>query len=125
MIQRPPMFSASESVGMTSASFRARMLFALRGANIVAPPSRTCTIDLSCDELLRLKVIIRSWHVEAKQFPVRSGAHPGACRGWFASWLPPGAEDDGVYLSAVKADLNPALFSHDADFFRLQLQAQL
>jgi hypothetical protein len=35
----------------------------------------------------------------------------------------PGAEDDGVYLSAVKADLNPALFSHDADFFRLQLQA--
>ncbi|MGA2849095.1 MAG: hypothetical protein ABSE46_08870 [Terracidiphilus sp.] len=35
----------------------------------------------------------------------------------------PGAEDDGVYLAAVKADLNPALFPHDADFFRLQLQA--
>ncbi len=35
----------------------------------------------------------------------------------------PGLEDDGVYLSAVRADLNPALFPHDADFFRLQLQA--
>jgi len=35
----------------------------------------------------------------------------------------PGAEDDGVYLAAVKADLNPTLFPHDADFFRLQLQA--
>jgi hypothetical protein len=35
----------------------------------------------------------------------------------------PGAEDDGVYLAAVEADLNPALFPHDADFFRIQLQA--
>jgi hypothetical protein len=35
----------------------------------------------------------------------------------------PGFEDDGVYLTAVKADLNPALFPHDSDFFRLQLQA--
>jgi len=35
----------------------------------------------------------------------------------------PGAEDDGVYLAAVKADLNPNLFPHDADFFRLQMQA--
>jgi len=34
----------------------------------------------------------------------------------------PGAEDDAVYLSAVKADLNPALFPHDADFFRLQMR---
>ncbi len=35
----------------------------------------------------------------------------------------PGLEDDGIYLSAVKADLNPALFPINADFFRLQLQA--
>lgn len=35
----------------------------------------------------------------------------------------PGLEDDGVYLSAVKADLNPSLYPHDSDFFRLQLQA--
>jgi hypothetical protein len=35
----------------------------------------------------------------------------------------PGLEDDGVYLTAVKADLNPALFPHDSEFFRLQLQA--
>ncbi len=37
----------------------------------------------------------------------------------------PGLEDDGVYLAAVKADLNPALFPHNADFFRLQMQATL
>ncbi len=35
----------------------------------------------------------------------------------------PGLEDDGLYLSAVKSNLNPALYPHDAEFFRLQLQA--
>ena len=35
----------------------------------------------------------------------------------------PGIEDDGVYLSAIKRDLNPALYPHDSEFFRLQLQA--
>ena len=35
----------------------------------------------------------------------------------------PGAEDDTVYVTAVKADLNPALYPHDSDFFRIQLQA--
>jgi hypothetical protein len=35
----------------------------------------------------------------------------------------PGIEDDAVYLTAVKADLNPALYPHDSDFFRVQLQA--
>ena len=37
----------------------------------------------------------------------------------------PGIEDDGIYLSAIKSDLNPALFPHDAEFFRLQVQATL
>ncbi|MGA8088406.1 MAG: hypothetical protein WCA10_13950 [Terracidiphilus sp.] len=37
----------------------------------------------------------------------------------------PGLEDDGVYLTAVKSDLNPALYPHDAEFFRVQLQATL
>jgi hypothetical protein len=35
----------------------------------------------------------------------------------------PGLEDDGVYLAAVKADVQPALYPHDAAFFRLQLKA--
>jgi hypothetical protein len=35
----------------------------------------------------------------------------------------PGAEDDGVYLAAIKHDLAPVLYPHDADFFALQLQA--
>ena len=37
----------------------------------------------------------------------------------------PGIEDDAVYLSAIKSDLNPALYSQDSRFFRLQLQATL
>ena len=34
-----------------------------------------------------------------------------------------GVEDDGVYLSAIQYDLDPRLYSHDAAFFRVQLQA--
>ena len=34
----------------------------------------------------------------------------------------PGMEDDGIYLAGIKADLHPALFPHNADFFRLQLR---
>lgn len=37
----------------------------------------------------------------------------------------PGLEDDAFYLAAIKRDLNPALFPHDADFFRLQFQATI
>jgi hypothetical protein len=37
----------------------------------------------------------------------------------------PGAEDDGVYLSAIKRDLSPALYPHDSDFFAVQLQATI
>jgi hypothetical protein len=36
-----------------------------------------------------------------------------------------GAEDDGVYLSAIKKDLHPALYPHDSDFFMVQLQATI
>jgi hypothetical protein len=35
----------------------------------------------------------------------------------------PGAEDDTVYVTAVQSALNPALYPHDADFFKIQLQA--
>ena len=37
----------------------------------------------------------------------------------------PGLEDDAFYLAAIKKNLNPALFPHDADFFRLQFQATI
>ncbi|MGA3345794.1 MAG: hypothetical protein ABSC76_13085 [Terracidiphilus sp.] len=37
----------------------------------------------------------------------------------------PGFEDDGIYLTAVKSDLNPALYPHDAVFFRTQMQATI
>jgi hypothetical protein len=35
----------------------------------------------------------------------------------------PGAEDDAVYLAAVKAKLDPSLYPHDSAFFKLQMQA--
>lgn len=37
----------------------------------------------------------------------------------------PGLEDDSFYLAAIKQHLNPTLFPHDADFFRLQFQATI
>jgi hypothetical protein len=37
----------------------------------------------------------------------------------------PGFEDDGIYLTAVKSDLNPALYPHNPDFFKLQLKATI
>ena len=37
----------------------------------------------------------------------------------------PGLEDDGIYLAAVKADLNSSLFPYNANFFRLQMEATL
>lgn len=37
----------------------------------------------------------------------------------------PGLEDDGLYLPAVKADLNAALYPRNAAFFRLQVQATM
>lgn len=35
----------------------------------------------------------------------------------------PGIEDDGIYLTAIKSDLNPALYPYDRPFFRIQVQA--
>lgn len=37
----------------------------------------------------------------------------------------PGLEDDSFYLAAIKNHLNPALFPHDSNFFRLQFQATI
>lgn len=37
----------------------------------------------------------------------------------------PGLEDDAFYCAAIKRNLNPALYPHDADFFRLQFQATI
>ncbi len=37
----------------------------------------------------------------------------------------PGLEDDSFYLAAIKWRLRPALFPHDADFFRVQFQATI
>lgn len=37
----------------------------------------------------------------------------------------PGLEDDAFYLAAIKRNLNPALFTYDSEFFRLQFQATI
>jgi hypothetical protein len=46
-----------------------------------------------------------------------------AVLGFLVMGYHPGLEDDGIYLPAVKAHLNPALFPYNANFFRLQCQA--
>ena len=53
------------------------------------------------------------------------GALLFAALGFLVMGYHPGLEDDALYLSAVKADLNPAPFPHNAEFFRLQLEATL
>ena len=45
--------------------------------------------------------------------------------GFLAMGYHPGAEDDGVYLSAVNAAVNPALYPHDAPFFQLQMRTSV
>ena len=53
------------------------------------------------------------------------GALLFAALGFLVMGYHPGLEDDALYLSAIKADVNPALFPHNAEFFRLQLEATL
>jgi hypothetical protein len=48
-----------------------------------------------------------------------------AILGFLVMGYHPGIEDDSVYLAAIKSNLNPALYPHDAEFFRVQLQATL
>lgn len=48
-----------------------------------------------------------------------------ALTGFLVLGYHPGYEDDGVYLAAIKHNVDPTLYPHDADFFRLQLQATL
>src|SRR6266567_420336 len=44
---------------------------------------------------------------------------------FFVMGYHPGLEDDAFYLAAIKRNLNPVLFSHDSEFFRLQFQATI
>jgi len=44
---------------------------------------------------------------------------------FFVMGYHPGLEDDAFYLAAIKRNLNPALFPHDSEFFRLQFQATI
>jgi hypothetical protein len=37
----------------------------------------------------------------------------------------PGLEDDSFYLAAIKKHLTPALFPHDAEYFRVHFQATI
>jgi hypothetical protein len=48
-----------------------------------------------------------------------------AALGFLTMGYHPGAEDDGVYLTAVQSDLNPSLFPHDSGFFKLQLETTI
>lgn len=59
-----------------------------------------------------------------QRFP-RSGLFPVllfSLLGFLVMGYHPGAEDDGVYLSAVKAAVHPYLYPHDAPFFKVQMR---
>jgi hypothetical protein len=45
--------------------------------------------------------------------------------GFLVAGYHPALEDDGIYLSAIKADLNPSLYPHDAAFFQLQMRTSI
>lgn len=45
--------------------------------------------------------------------------------GMFLQGYHPGAEDDGIYLSAIKRDLNPRLYPFNTDFITLQGKATI
>ena len=62
-------------------------------------------------EILQIKNLLRMLGLALLAF-VTMGYHPGL-------------EDDHVYLAAIKSDLNPRLYPHDAVFFRVQLQATI
>src|SRR5579863_77382 len=114
-----PRFAASRHAGITSASFSRRPAG-------MAPP---------CDSLYDGTVAAddRLTNEPSNSIPKHSPRPLLALLlillfslvGFAVMGYHPGFEDDGIYLSAVKSDLNPALYPHDADFFRLQLQASI
>lgn len=59
---------------------------------------------------------------------LRSGTFPVlffTLIGFFVMGYHPGAEDDGIYLAAVKAAAHPGLFPHDSQFFQLQMRTSI
>lgn len=67
---------------------------------------------------------IKDSPLKRRRFPSElAGIAAFTILGFLVMGYHPGLEDDGIYLTAVKADLNPALFPYNANFFRLQIQA--
>ncbi len=67
---------------------------------------------------------LQNTRLRRKRFPFElGGVLLLTALGFLVMGYHPGLEDDGIYLTAVKADLNPALFPYNANFFRLQLEA--
>jgi hypothetical protein len=67
---------------------------------------------------------VKESRLQRKRFPFElPGVLFFTVLGFLVMGYHPGLEDDGVYLTAVKANLNPALYPYNADFFRLQMQA--
>ena len=112
---RGPRFAASFNAGMTSTSFSPT------GTGLARLSARLYDVTVAADEILSNFTSIpgRAW----RRFHDSLFILLLTAAGFAAMGYHPGFEDDGIYLSAVKSDLNPALYPHDADFFRLQVQA--
>lgn len=112
---RGPRFAASFNAGMTSTSFSPA------GTGLARLSARLYDVTVAADEILSNFTSIpgRAW----RRFHDSLFILLLTAAGFAAMGYHPGFEDDGIYLSAVKSDLNPALYPHDADFVRLQVQA--
>ena len=90
------------------------MSFVVYGFNVSAPENIT-------------RIQERSTRLRNEEFSIRNLARLAGLTllAFVVMGYHPGLEDDSFYLAAIKWDLNPALFPHDSDFFRLQFQATI
>lgn len=90
------------------------MSFVVYGFNVSAPENIT-------------RIQERSARLPNEEFSIRNLARLAGLTllAFVVMGYHPGLEDDSFYLAAIKWDLNPALFPHDSDFFRLQFQATI
>ncbi len=70
------------------------------------------------------KEAVAAFHLHRKRFSLEIlGILLFTVLGFVVMGYHPGLEDDEIYLTAVKADLSPALYPYNASFFRLQVEA--
>jgi hypothetical protein len=89
--------------------------------NVVASEAATSESISLRRRLARLRIKLLCRNI-GRAFILPAALFATTVAGFLVMGYHPGTEDDGVYLTAVKANLNPLLFPHDSDFFKLELK---